>query len=145
MADKYRQIQKFVEILGGLVDRSKVINKKIQDTMDENLAQSSVGEMKNSEIKNIKVTDKLSRKPSLRMVDMGSGMAYLTFSAHSHLSQKFDLGKLESMIEGANIMLANFLFTIVVVTIIITHTFAVTMPLVVIFSHNFLPAIILLT
>jgi hypothetical protein len=99
MADKYRQIQKFVEILGGLVDRSKVINKKIQDTMDENLAQSSVGEMKNSEIKNIKVTDKLFRKPSLRMVDMGSGMAYLTFSAHSHLSQKFDLGKFDLKID----------------------------------------------
>ena len=93
MADKYRQIQKFVEILSGLVDRSKVINKKIQDNVDENLSQSSIGQSKKSEINNIKVTDKLFRKPTLRMVDMGSGMAYLTFSAHSHLSQKFDLGK----------------------------------------------------
>ena len=93
MADKYRQIQKFVEILSGLVDRSKSINKKIQDNVDENLSQSSIGQFKNSEINDIEVTDKLFRKPSLRMVDMGSGMAYLTFSAHSHLSQKFDLGK----------------------------------------------------
>ena len=95
MADKYRQIQKFVEILGGLVDRSKFINKKIQDTVEENLSLSSIGlgrSKKNSEVNNIKVSDQLLRKPSLRMVDMGSGMAYLTFSAHSHLSQKFDLG-----------------------------------------------------
>jgi hypothetical protein len=128
MADKYRQIQKFVEILGGLVDRSKVINKKIQDTMDENLTQSSVGELKNSEIKNINVTDKLFRKPSLRMVDMGSGMAYLTFSAHSHLSQKFDLGKLELKFDETKMLLANILI-IIVVTITITHTFTATMPL----------------
>lgn len=122
MADKYRQIQKFVEILGGLVDRSKVINKKIQDTVDENLAQSSVGEMKNSEIKNIKVTDKLFRKPTLRMVDMGSGMAYLTFSAHSHLSQKFDLGKFDLMMDETKIMVTNIIvFVIVVVIIAVTY------------------------
>jgi regulator of replication initiation timing len=102
MADKFRQIQKFVEILGGLVERSETINKRISDTVDENFALSvSTAQVENErektqkgkeDVKNIRLTNSLTRKPPLRVVDMGSGMAYLTFSAHSHLSQKFDLG-----------------------------------------------------
>jgi hypothetical protein len=120
MSDKFRQIQKFVEILGGLVDRSETINKRISDTINENFAMSASeaeksekqteSEGKNEkdrsqrekgrergregeDVKNIRLTHSLMRKPPLRVVDMGSGMAYLTFSAHSHLSQKFDLGE----------------------------------------------------
>jgi hypothetical protein len=103
MADKFRQIQKFVEILGGLVDRSETISKRLSDTINENFALSESaaqveGEREKTprgkeDVKNIRLTDHLMRKPPLRVVDMGSGMAYLTFSAHSHLSQKFDLGE----------------------------------------------------
>ena len=95
MADKFRQIQKFVEILGGLVDRSETINKRISDSVFENFAMSAADDGLNSQksdVKNIRLTENLTRKPPLRVVDMGSGMAYLTFSAHSHLAQRFDLG-----------------------------------------------------
>ena len=91
MADKFRQIQKFVEILGGLVERSDVISQRVSTTISENFQQST-SSVSRSDIANIRISDKLTRKTPLKVVDMGSGMAYLTFSAHSHLLQKFDLG-----------------------------------------------------
>ena len=66
-ADKLRQIQKFVEILDQLIDRSGIGNK---DSNDSNEKEDD-------------------EKVSLRVVDMGSGMAYLTFAVHEHFSQKF--------------------------------------------------------
>ena len=92
MANKYRQIQKFVEILGGLVDRSEGIKDRVEATILNNFAESSV--VKKRKTTNVFVTEKLMRKTPLRVVDMGSGMAYLTFSAHHHLFPKFDIGKL---------------------------------------------------
>ena len=90
MANKYRQIQKFVEILGGLVDRSEGIKERVAATVAENFAKSSVTKNKST---NVIVSDMLTRKTPLRVVDMGSGMAYLTFSAHHHLFPKFDIGE----------------------------------------------------
>lgn len=65
MGDKYRQIQNFVDILDSLVLRS----------MATKLQSAAAGAV----------------RPPLRMIDMGSGMAYLTFAAHSHFSKKFQL------------------------------------------------------
>ena len=90
MANKYRQIQKFVEILGGLVDRSEGIKDRVAATVSRNIAESSITKKRTT---NVFVTEKLMRKTPLRVVDMGSGMAYLTFSAHHHLFPKFDIGK----------------------------------------------------
>lgn len=59
MSDKLRQIEKFLEILDGLV--VKAFNMKNNDTGLENL----------------------------KIVDMGCGMAYLTFAAHSHFSKRY--------------------------------------------------------
>ena len=94
MSDKYRQIQKFVEILGGLVDRSEIISDRIAATVASNLAESVI-ESKSSKTKgtNIRINSNLIRKTPLRVIDMGCGMGYLTFSTHSHLADKFDLGK----------------------------------------------------
>ena len=97
MSDKYKQIQKFVEILSGLVDRSEVISDRIAATVASNIAESSIESKKlnlKSKITNIRVNSNLLRKTPLRVVDMGSGMAYLTFATHSHLVDKFDLGEL---------------------------------------------------
>ena len=98
MSDKYKQIQKFVEILSGLVDRSEVISDRIAATVASNIAESSIESKSNSnsksKITNIRVNSNLLRKTPLRVVDMGSGMAYLTFATHSHLVDKFDLGEL---------------------------------------------------
>lgn len=125
MADKLRQIQKFVEILSGLIDKSQEINKRISNhMMDVTKSNIENNESNESIDKNIeKITEKntdrtankkktkktikstndtentdiisipkLPPKPPLRVVDMGSGLAYLTFSTHTHLSKKFELG-----------------------------------------------------
>jgi len=64
MSDKYRQIQNFVEILDGLVSTSQLFMKENNDN---------------------------NNKPTLKVVDMGSGLAYLTFAVHRHFSKRFDL------------------------------------------------------
>ena len=61
-ADKLRQIQKFVEILEQLIDRSGIVDA------DNNEKDAKV---------------------PLRVVDMGSGLAYLTFAVHEHFSSRF--------------------------------------------------------
>lgn len=66
MSDKYRQIQNFVEILDGLVSKSQL---------------SSTSSNSQS----------LAYKPTLKVVDMGSGLAYLTFAVHRHFSKFFNL------------------------------------------------------
>ena len=60
-ADKLRQIQKFVEILEQLIDRSDIVDKD----------------------------NEKDAKVPLRVVDMGSGLAYLTFAVHEHFSSRF--------------------------------------------------------
>lgn len=60
MADKYRQIVNFVEILDGLVRRSPLSH-----------------------------SDEATRVEPLKIVDMGSGLAYLTFAVHRHFSKRF--------------------------------------------------------
>ena len=62
-ADKLRQIQKFVEILEQLIDRSGIVDKEAAEKDDV--------------------------KVPLRVVDMGSGLAYLTFAVHEHFSNRF--------------------------------------------------------
>ena len=69
MSDKYRQIQNFVEILDGLVSNSQL---------------SSTTSFNGTE-------DIVNKKPVLKVVDMGSGLAYLTFAVHRHFSKLFDL------------------------------------------------------
>ena len=64
MADKLRQIQKFVEILSNLIDRV---------------------EPKSEEVTGV------NTKRKLRITDMGSGLAYLTFAVHSYFSSFYDL------------------------------------------------------
>ena len=62
-ADKLRQIQNFVEILEQLIDRSGIVDKEAAEKDDV--------------------------KVPLRVVDMGSGLAYLTFAVHEHFSNRF--------------------------------------------------------
>ena len=59
MTDKYRQIQKFVEVLSGLVEGRSLVRDK----------NDSPG------------------RTQLRVLDVGSGMGYLTFATHLYLSQ----------------------------------------------------------
>jgi len=66
MADKLRQIERFVEIVDGLVEKSGL-------TSTASLLQET------------------DAKPALQVVDMGSGLAYLTFAIHAHLGKRFDL------------------------------------------------------
>jgi len=61
MADKLRQIERFVEILAGLVDSSAALAARSRHTPDA---------------------------PPLRIVDMGSGLAYLTFAVHAYFGGK---------------------------------------------------------
>jgi hypothetical protein len=62
MAAKLRQIEKFVEIVGGLVNR-------MQHDQEAGTHE----------------------KPPLSVVDMGCGRGYLTFGVHSHLSEKYNV------------------------------------------------------
>jgi hypothetical protein len=62
MGDKLRQITKFVEILDGLVTRSL-------QTSRNNRSKDNIQQM--------------------QILDMGSGMGYLTFAAHAHFHRKF--------------------------------------------------------
>ena len=61
MADKLRQIERFVEILSGLVESAPSLLAKVSGR---------------------------SGGDPLRIVDMGSGMAYLTFAAHSYFHSR---------------------------------------------------------
>lgn len=61
MMDKYRQINKFVEVLAALVDESR---------------SPTAGEVED-------------RHEALRILDMGSGKGYLTFAAHDWFSRHF--------------------------------------------------------
>lgn len=64
MRDKLRQIERFVEILAGLVDKSPSLSAAGRLTHGEGAAP-------------------------LRIVDMGSGLAYLTFAVHTYFRQRY--------------------------------------------------------
>jgi hypothetical protein len=64
MASKLRQCQKYVEIVGNLIDNS---------------SSSTFGDASSS----------IDSSTSIRVIDMGCGRGYLTFSLHSYLCNKF--------------------------------------------------------
>ena len=70
MADKLRQIERFTEILAQLVDSSPVLSNRRRLTT-ENPFLSSVP------------------PAPLKIVDMGSGLSYLTFSLHSYFRSRY--------------------------------------------------------
>jgi ribonucleotide monophosphatase NagD (HAD superfamily) len=70
MADKLRQIERFVEVLAGLVDTSHELHaRRLMAAPNPFLPAAA--------------------PPSLRVVDMGSGLAYLTFASHVYFRQHF--------------------------------------------------------
>jgi len=108
MADKLRQIQKFVEILSGLVQKSTVLSsKKFTSSGDnDNRGSSSSND-----------DDTSGSANSLRILDMGSGLAYLTFALHSHFSKEYKLHTIGSIIIT---IIITFIINIITITIIIT-------------------------
>jgi len=102
MADKLRQIQRFVEILAGLVDKSNPrdggIDVEFSD-VEDNSAGARIGGVSNS--------GNMGQSEPLRIVDMGSGMAYLTFAIHDHLSSRTPRGLLTTGIEARQALVAQ--------------------------------------
>jgi len=70
MRDKLRQIQKFVEIIDSLYRGSSLYGKH-----EEEIRGGGGGELSDSKC--------------LRIVDMGSGMGYLTFATHAHFRNTY--------------------------------------------------------
>jgi hypothetical protein len=81
MADKLRQIEKFVEIVDSLVQHQFGSGRCRKTGDDGGVIGVQPGED----------TAALGGKP-LRVVDMGSGLGYLTFAVHAHLRRKFGPG-----------------------------------------------------
>lgn len=78
MADKLRQIQKFVEIVAGLV------NKAYREELQAMNMPQAQGQGRRQDEPPVPVR-------VLRVVDMGSGRGYLTFAVHNYLSQTFQM------------------------------------------------------
>jgi len=74
MVDKFRQIQKFAEVLDAAVDKSVLISFRKE--------RNSTRINPNGDV----VIDR-----PLHVVDVGCGMGYLTFAAHALLSQKYNV------------------------------------------------------
>ena len=74
MKSKLRQCQKFVEIVGGLVDKQMI-------GMKTNIGSNSIdgGDSNNQK----------HSKSTISVVDMGCGRGYLTFALHSYLSEHY--------------------------------------------------------
>mmetsp|Transcript_13787 Transcript_13787/g.28050 ORF Transcript_13787/g.28050 Transcript_13787/m.28050 type:complete len:645 (-) Transcript_13787:122-2056(-) len=80
MSSKLRQCQKFVEIVGKLVDNSSFIKS----------------------FKQISTSGAVQAPPTIRVIDMGCGRGYLTFSLHSYLCNKFLMPENEETEQKAN-------------------------------------------
>jgi len=80
MSSKLRQCQKFVEIVGKLVDNSCFIQS----------------------FKQISTSGAVQAPPTIRVIDMGCGRGYLTFSLHSYLCNKFLMPENEETEQKAN-------------------------------------------
>eukprot|EP01041_Mallomonas_annulata_P002460 gene2460-4779_t len=85
MADKLRQIQRFVEILSTLISKSNIPHRKIQEDSSPPLSDSPSLDSSSSSS---------SSSPGLlplHVTDMGSGMGYLTFASHLYLGREYDV------------------------------------------------------
>ncbi len=80
MSSKLRQCQKFVEIVGKLVDGSYYI-KSFQQ---------------------LSTPGAIEVPPTIRVIDMGCGRGYLTFSLHSYLCEKFWMPENEEIEQKTN-------------------------------------------
>ena len=72
MSDKYRQIQKFTEIITSLVEKSVPFMGRNDDDI------------------NYGSNENRPKKLQIRLTDMGCGLGYLTFAAHASLTKLHD-------------------------------------------------------
>ena len=84
MRDKLRQIERFVEILAGLVDKSPSLSLPLS----KHRHNPEGAKAKANAVVDADAAD-LEAPAPLRIVDMGSGLAYLTFAVHNYFQGRY--------------------------------------------------------